>query len=71
MLSFAGAVAGLILGALGSYVIGRIYPVLPTTPPWWAVLAAFGTALATGILFSVAPARRASRLDPVESLARH
>jgi putative ABC transport system permease protein len=71
VLSFAGAVAGLILGFLGSYVIGRIYPVLPTTPPWWAVLAAFGTALATGILFSVAPARRASRLDPVESLARH
>ncbi|BCB28032.1 ABC transporter permease [Sulfurimicrobium lacus] len=71
VLSFAGAVAGLILGALGSYIIGRIYPVLPTTPPWWAVLAAFGTALATGILFSVAPARRAARLDPVESLARH
>ena len=71
VLSFAGALAGLVLGALGSYVIGRIYPVLPTTPPWWAVLAAFGTALATGILFSVAPARRAARLDPVESLARH
>lgn len=71
VLSFAGALAGLILGFLGSYVIGRIYPVLPTTPPWWAVLAAFATALVTGILFSVAPARRASRLDPVESLARH
>lgn len=71
VLSLAGAVAGLILGGLGSFVIGRIYPVLPTTPPWWAVLAAFGTALATGILFSVLPARRASRLDPVESLARH
>lgn len=71
VLSLAGAVAGLILGFLGSFVIGSLYPVLPTTPPWWAVLAAFGTALATGILFSVAPARRASRLDPVESLARH
>jgi len=71
VLSLAGAVAGLTLGMLGSYVIGRIYPVLPTTPPWWAVLAAFATALVTGILFSVAPARRASRLDPVESLARH
>lgn len=71
VLSFAGALAGLILGFLGSYVIGRIYPVLPTTPPWWAVLAAFVTALATGVLFSVAPARRAARLDPVESLARH
>ncbi len=71
VLSSAGAIAGLVLGMAGSYVVGRIYPVLPLMPPWWAVVAAFGTALATGILFSVAPARRASRLDPVESLARH
>lgn len=70
VLSSAGAIVGLLLGLLGSYVIGRIYPVLPTTPPWWAVVAAFATALATGILFSVLPARRAARLDPVESLAR-
>jgi len=33
-------------------------------------LAAFGTALGTGILFSVMPARRAARLDPVQALAR-
>jgi putative ABC transport system permease protein len=33
------------------------------------VLAAFGTALGTGILFSVWPARRAARLDPVAALA--
>jgi putative ABC transport system permease protein len=71
VLSSAGAAAGLILGMAGSYIVGRIYPVLPLMPPWWAVAAAFGTALVTGILFSVAPARRASRLDPVESLARH
>lgn len=71
LLSSAGALAGLALGLLGSFTIGRLYPVLPSVPPWWAVVAAFGTALATGILFSVAPARRASRLDPVESLARH
>jgi putative ABC transport system permease protein len=71
VLSFAGALAGLALGLLGSFIIGRIYPVLPSVPPWWAVVAAFSTALLTGILFSVAPARRASRLDPVESLARH
>ncbi|MDO8892087.1 MAG: ABC transporter permease [Sulfurimicrobium sp.] len=71
VLSFAGALAGLVLGFSGSFVIGRIYPVLPSVPPWWAVAAAFGTALVTGILFSVAPARRASRLDPIESLARH
>jgi len=71
VLSLVGALAGLVLGFMGSFVIGSLYPLLPSTPPWWAVLAAFATALGTGVLFSVAPARRASRLDPVESLARH
>ena len=70
LLSLVASVAGLILGELGSFAIGQIYPALPVAPPWWAVLAAFGTALGTGILFSVMPARRAARLDPVMALAR-
>lgn len=71
LLSLTGAVAGLMLGILGSHAISLLYPALPATPPWWAVVAAFGTALCTGIAFSILPARRAARLDPVESLARH
>ena len=70
LLSVIGSIAGLILGEIGSFVIGRIYPTLPVGAPWWAVLAAFGTALLTGILFSVWPARRAAKLDPVAALAR-
>ncbi len=70
LLSGIGSVAGLILGEIGTAAIGRIYPSLPVAAPWWAVLAAFGTALGTGILFSVWPARRAARLDPVMALAR-
>ncbi|ADE12306.1 ABC transporter permease [Sideroxydans lithotrophicus] len=69
LLSTAGSVVGLVLGYAGSIVIGQIYPSLPVSPPWWAVLAACGTALGTGILFSVWPARRAARLDPVAALA--
>jgi len=69
LLSGIGSVVGLILGYAGSIVIRQIYPVLPASPPWWAVLAACGTALSTGILFSVWPARRAARLDPVAALA--
>jgi putative ABC transport system permease protein len=69
LLSGIGSVAGLALGYAGSFVIGQIYPVLPVSPPWWAVLAATATALGTGILFSVWPARRAARLDPVAALA--
>jgi len=69
LLSAIGSAAGLVLGYTGSFIIGRIYPVLPVSPPWWAVLAATATALGTGILFSVWPARRAAQLDPVAALA--
>jgi putative ABC transport system permease protein len=70
VLSGIGSVVGLILGEAGVQVIAQIYPSLPVAAPWWAVLAALGTSLGTGILFSVWPARRAARLDPVMALAR-
>jgi len=70
LLSLMGSVAGLILGQFGSFIIGRIYPTLPVAAPWWAIVAAFCTALGTGVLFSVWPARRAAQLDPVMALAR-
>ncbi len=69
LLSGIGSIAGLVLGYAGSILIGQIYPSLPVSPPWWAVLAACATALGTGILFSVWPARRAAKLDPVAALA--
>jgi putative ABC transport system permease protein len=70
MLSVAGALLGFVLGQAGAALIRQIYPAFPAFPPDWAVLAGLGTALATGILFGVLPARRAARLDPVQSLSR-
>jgi len=70
LLSLAGALAGYALGHIGAWVIRTLYPTLPAYPPDWAVLAALGTALVTGILFGVMPARRAAALDPVLALAR-
>ena len=61
---------GGVLGQIGSFVIGQIYPTLPVAAPWWAIIAAFTTALGAGVLFSVWPARRAAQLDPVMALAR-
>ncbi|HCJ50670.1 MAG TPA: peptide ABC transporter permease [Gallionella sp.] len=69
LLSGIGSVAGLILGEIGVLAIGKLYPSLPVVAPWWAVLAAILTSLVTGVLFSVWPARRAARLDPVTALA--
>jgi len=70
MLSAAGAVIGYGLGLAGAVIIRTLYPALPAYPPDWAVLAALGTALVTGLLFGVLPARRAAALDPVLALAK-
>ena len=71
ILSLAGAVVGYGLGLLGAAVIRQMYPTFPAYPPDWAVLAGLGTALVSGILFGVAPARNAASLDPVVALSKH
>ena len=70
LLSFTGAVVGYVLGLLGAAMIRQLYPTFPAYPPDWAVLAGLGTALVTGILFGVMPARRAAQLDPVQALSK-
>ena len=71
VLSLAGASIGLSIGELGSWLIGRAYPQVAGGAPGWAILAAVGVALVTGVLFSIVPAHRAACLDPVAALARH
>jgi putative ABC transport system permease protein len=70
LLALGGATVGLAAGKLAQVLIGQIYPAVPFTPPWWAVIAAPLTALGTAVAFAVAPARRAARLDPVQALSR-
>ena len=64
------AAVGLAAGKLGQLLLGQIYPNIPFTSPWWAVIAAPLTAIVTSILFSVAPARRAAKLDAVQALSK-
>lgn len=71
LLSVIGGLIGLALGFFGSWIAVQFYPTLQTTPPTWAVAAALGTAIGTGFVFSLMPARRAARLDPIQALARH
>jgi putative ABC transport system permease protein len=71
LLSTIGGLIGLLLGFASSRLIVQFYPTLQTTPPPWAIAAAMGTALCSGLVFSLMPARRAARLDPIQALARH
>ncbi|HAF02033.1 MAG TPA: peptide ABC transporter permease, partial [Methylophilaceae bacterium] len=70
LLSLSGAVVGIGLGYLGAGVLRQLYPTFPAYPPAWAVIAGFGTALISGIVFGVMPARRAAQLDPIQALSK-
>ena len=70
LLALGGAAAGLVVGELGRSFAVQMYPTIPFQAPWWALIAAPATAMATAVLFTVAPARRAAALDPVQALSR-
>ncbi|MDR0634161.1 MAG: ABC transporter permease [Azoarcus sp.] len=71
LLSCSGALLGYGLGQAAAWFVRLYKPELPAWPPAWAVVAALGMALGSGLLFGVMPARRAAALDPILALARH
>jgi putative ABC transport system permease protein len=70
LLSVTGAVVGIALGYLGAAILRDMYPTFPAYPPMWAVLSGLGTALVSGLVFGVMPARRAAQLDPILALSK-
>ena len=71
LLSSIGAALGFLIGLGGSWGLRQLLPDLQAVPPLWAMLAAFAVALASGLLFSLLPARKAASLDPVQALQGH
>jgi putative ABC transport system permease protein len=67
-LTFLGGVLGVLLAIVVSLIIGMIFPALPASVPMWAVVAGLVVSAAVGLIFGVWPARKASRLDPIEAL---
>ncbi len=65
ILSGLGGVIGIILGFGFAFIIGRFFT---TTVPWWSVLLSFGFSMAVGVIFGVAPAIRAAKLNPIQAL---
>ena len=64
------SLVGVALGEAGAAVLRYLYPAFPVYPPPWAILAGIGTALVTGLVFGVMPAKRAAQLDPVQALSK-
>jgi putative ABC transport system permease protein len=67
--SLAGGLIGIAVGAASSYVIAYFFQ-WSVLVSWSAILPAFLFAAAVGIFFGYYPARKASRLNPIEAL-RH
>jgi putative ABC transport system permease protein len=66
-LSIAGGIVGIILGLIGSIIVryATRWPVALSAAP---ILISFGFSFVVGFFFGVYPARKASRLDPIEAL---
>jgi putative ABC transport system permease protein len=68
MLTFLGGVLGVLLAVGASQLLMLLIPSLPASIPSWAVVTGLTVSIGVGLLFGVWPARKASRLDPIECL---
>jgi len=67
MLSLVGGAAGVLVGVVGSLLVGRTLNWRMQMSPGSIVIAA-AFSIAVGVFFGYYPARKASRLDPIEAL---
>ena len=70
ILSFLGGLIGLILGMSAAAVFTLILPsgAVDSLVPAWAIWLSLGFITFIGVFFGLAPAVKASRLDPIDAL---
>ncbi|HEU5459492.1 MAG TPA: ABC transporter permease [Pyrinomonadaceae bacterium] len=68
MLTFLGGALGVVLAAAIAQLLMFIFPSMPASIPTWAVVTGLTVSIGVGLIFGVWPARKASRLDPIECL---
>ena len=67
-LTFFGGILGVLLAVGISQIVMLLVPSLPASIPLWAVVSGLTVSIGVGLIFGVWPARKASRLDPIECL---
>ena len=67
-LTFLGGILGVVLAVGISKLVMFLIPSLPASIPTWAVFTGLTVSVGVGLIFGVWPARKASRLDPIECL---
>ncbi|MEM8968154.1 MAG: ABC transporter permease [Bacteroidota bacterium] len=67
LISISGGLVGIILGVLIAMSISRIADI-PTVITPFSIILSFGVAATVGLIFGIAPARRAANQDPITSL---
>lgn len=67
MISISGGIIGVILGILLAYLVSTFgdFPTIITLP---SIMLSFGVAATVGLVFGIAPARKAAMQDPITSL---
>ncbi len=63
-----GGLIGVVLGVVSSLIVNATVPTLPTVLNPSTIVIAVGFAVAVGLFFGIYPARRASRLNPIDAL---
>ena len=67
-LTFFGGIIGVVSAVAIAQLIMLFVPGLPAAIPLWAVILGLTVSTGVGLIFGVLPARKASKLDPIECL---
>lgn len=67
MISVTGGFIGVVLGMLLAYVVSNLAEI-PTVVSFTSIALSFGVAATVGLIFGIAPARKAASQDPISSL---
>ena len=67
MISVSGGIIGVVLGVLFAFLVSS-FAGIPTIISFASIVLSFGVAATVGLIFGIAPARRAASQDPILSL---